>query len=91
MPDTANSGSSGGKALMRQTAMVLVLGVLGLGLLAGCWNEQVATTVRMGDVSVGQQLIDLQRALEAGAIDEEEHARLKSGLLDLSNLCGKDG
>lgn len=58
-------------------------------LLVGCWNENLATNVRMGDVSIGQQMIDLARALEQGAIDADEHARLKAGLMSLSELCGK--
>lgn len=58
-------------------------------LLVGCWNENLATNVRMGDVSIGQQMIDLARALEQGAIDAEEHARLKAGLMSLAELCGK--
>ena len=42
---------------------------IGLGLfisllLAGCFNGQ-NTHVRLGDVSLGQQLIDLKRALDA--------------------------
>ena len=52
-------------------------------LLAGCWNGQ-NTNVRLGDVSIGQQMIDLARALEEGAIDAEEHARLKAGLMALA-------
>ncbi|MCC5888578.1 MAG: hypothetical protein JJT88_19245 [Gammaproteobacteria bacterium] len=66
-----------------------IVAVVGTLLLAGCWNENVATNVRMGDVSIGQQMIDLARALEQGAIDAEEHARLKQGLMSLSELCGR--
>lgn len=74
--------AKGGRALKLITTGMLLL-------LAGCWNENVATNVRMGDVSIGQQLMDLARALEEGAIDADEHARLKAGLMSLSELCGK--
>lgn len=57
--------------------------------LGGCWNENVATNVRMGDVSIGQQMIDLKRALDEGAISEAEHARLRDALMNLSELCGR--
>jgi len=42
----------------------------------------------MGDVSIGQQMIDLARAMDEGAIDADEHARLKAGLMSLSEFCG---
>ncbi|TVS18653.1 MAG: hypothetical protein EA417_02640 [Gammaproteobacteria bacterium] len=57
--------------------------------LTGCWNENWANNVRLGDVSIGQQMIDLQRAREAGAIDDEEHARLREALMSLTEVCGK--
>ncbi len=56
---------------------------------AGCWNgENVA--VMLCDVSLGQQLIDLQRALDEGAIDEAQHARAQEALLSLTSACQDD-
>jgi hypothetical protein len=43
--------------------------------------------VRLGDVSVGQQLIDLKAALDEGAITAEEFAETKAALLALNALC----
>ena len=55
-------------------------------LLTGCWNGG-NTAVSLGDVSLGQQLIDLQAALEAQAINQEEYEDAKAGLLALGNAC----
>ncbi|MEX1025039.1 MAG: hypothetical protein WD226_08170 [Planctomycetota bacterium] len=52
--------------------------------LAGCFNSN-HESIDLGSVSVGQQLIDLQRALEAGAIDVEEYARLKDAIVELAD------
>lgn len=55
-------------------------------LLSGCWNGE-NVHVRMGDVSLGQQLIDLKTALDEDAITEKEYARTKQRLLALASLC----
>ena len=64
---------------------------IGLGLfisllLAGCFNGQ-NTHVRLGDVSLGQQLIDLKRALDEEAMTETEYLAAKEQLLALDALC----
>ncbi len=53
---------------------------------AGCWNGG-NTHVNFGDVSVGQQLIDLKSALDEGAISADEFAQTKATLLALNSLC----
>lgn len=55
--------------------------------LAGCWNGE-NIHLRMGDVSVGQQLIDLKRALDEEAIDAQEYERLKTALMQIADVCG---
>jgi hypothetical protein len=60
--------------------------LLTLVLLGGCWNGG-NTSVRLGDVSLGQQLIDLKRALDEGAMTAEEYEQTKQTLLKLNNLC----
>jgi hypothetical protein len=70
---------------MNRCCLVLVAA---LGL-AGCWNGE-NVNLRMGDVSLGQQLIDLQRAREAGAIDDEEYQRVRTALVAISALCEKE-
>ena len=54
--------------------------------LSGCWNGG-NTHVSLHGFSVGRQLIDLQAALETGAINEEEFEKAKQELLALSTLC----
>ena len=64
------------------------LAVVGaLIFLPGCWNSDNAKHLRLGDVSIGQQMIDLKSALDEGAITAEEHAELKGALMSLSSLC----
>ena len=63
----------------------------GMALLSGCGNIDNAQSIRLGDVSVGQQMIDLKRALEEDAITADEHAELKQALMSLSSLCGDGG
>lgn len=54
--------------------------------LGGCWNgENVHVT--MGDVSLGQQLLDLKSAFDQEAITEEEYSQTKQTLLALNSLC----
>jgi hypothetical protein len=57
-----------------------------VALLAGCWNGGNAH-VRLGDVSLGQQFIDLKRALDAGALTTSEYDETKTRLLSLAALC----
>ncbi|MEE4360951.1 MAG: SHOCT domain-containing protein [Pseudomonadales bacterium] len=70
------------KRFLAITGVVLALG--------GCWNGE-NMNIRMGDVSLGQQLIDLKRALDEGAIDKAEYERLKVQLMATADLCGEGG
>ncbi len=67
---------------MARFTLILLL----TALLAGCWNGG-NTHVRMGDVSIGQQLIDLQSAQAKGALSEQEYQDTKRTLLRLNELC----
>lgn len=71
----------GARALKRLFAVALAA-----GLLAGCWNGE-NIHLRMGDVSMGRQLIDLKAALEQGAITPAEHDRLKMAMMSLDVVC----
>ncbi|MEM1433835.1 MAG: SHOCT domain-containing protein [Pseudomonadota bacterium] len=51
-----------------------------LALLAACSNES-NTELHFGSVSVGQQLIDLDEAHKAGAIDDAEYQAAKRSVL----------
>ena len=67
---------------MLRTALSLAL----IALLSGCWNgENVA--ISLGDVSLGQQMIDLKLALESGAMTQAEYDEMKETLLALNSLC----
>lgn len=56
-------------------------------LLAGCYNGDV-NNIRFGDVSLGQQLIDLKSAVDGGAMSEDEYQEARAALLELSDACG---
>ena len=57
-----------------------------LALLAGCFNGG-NSNISLGDVSLGQQLIDLKRALDEDAITEDEYEAAKAQLMASMNLC----
>jgi hypothetical protein len=60
--------------LMGLTAVILLSGCLGLSIGGG-------TTNRGQNPTVGQQLIDLQKARDAGIITEAEHQTQKARVL----------
>lgn len=68
---------------MVERTVALLLTVL---LLAGCFNGG-NQAINLGDVSIGQQLIDLQRALDEGVISEQEFVDTKQRLLRLNAAC----
>jgi hypothetical protein len=74
---------------MRRVARTLSVGLAAL-VLAGCWNGG-NSNVRLGDVSLGQQLLDLDAAREAGVIDGAEFERLKAAMIELALACPDDG
>ncbi len=52
----------------------------------GCWNGE-NVQVRLGDVSIGRQLIDLKAALDQGAMTKAEYDRVRILLLSLGQVC----
>jgi hypothetical protein len=56
-------------------------------LAGGCWNGD-NDSINLGNVSLGQQMIDLKAALEQGAISRAEYDRLKGTLLSIDSVCG---
>jgi hypothetical protein len=54
--------------------------------LGGCWNGE-NTHFNFGDISLGQQLIDLKSALDAEAMTQEEYEKARQSLLALSSIC----
>lgn len=69
---------------MKHWQVWLLLSVVGLG---GCWNQGNNSHIELGDISLGQQLIDLKRALEAEALTPQEYESAKQSLLTLNALC----
>lgn len=55
-------------------------------LAGGCWNGG-NSNVRLGDVSLGQQFIDLKRAVDEGALTATEYEQAKARLLKLTTGC----
>jgi hypothetical protein len=77
----ADTSEPGGAMLYRTILISLTCFALG-----GCWNGE-NIHVSLGDVSLGQQLIDLKSALDQGAITPEEFDATKETLLSLNALC----
>jgi hypothetical protein len=65
-----------------QRLKISLLLVLSLGLSA-CFNENEEKRVVLGDVSLGDQLIDLKKAHEAEAINSAEYRQMRQGLIKL--------
>ena len=55
----------------------------------GCWNGE-NQSIHLGDVSLGQQLIDLKAALDADALTQEEYDTAHALLLSGADLCADD-
>ena len=64
----------------------ILLLIVSVFALTGCWNGE-NVHVQLGDVSLGQQLIDLKTALDTDAITDDEYEETKETLLALNNLC----
>lgn len=66
--------------MLKQLSIVLSGTALALGLVAcGSRTEVIAPTV---NVSIGQQLIDLKRARDSGAISQSEWESQKKKLIN---------
>ncbi len=61
--------------------MIVIAGLILTGALAGCGGDTVVTSPSTTSISQGQELTDLQRALDAGAINQKEYDKLKSVVL----------
>ena len=68
---------------MKKRFIPLLAGLLALALLTGCETHLGGgTTNKIEQPTVGQQLIDLQKAKEAGAINDAEYQAQKAKLLN---------
>jgi hypothetical protein len=67
---------------MMKTLMTAVA-VLGLALLGGCgWSVGASSTEQVQKPTVGQQLIDLQKAHSTGALSDAEYAKKRKEVVD---------
>ena len=68
---------------MKRLLMPVLIGLSATTLLTGCLNLQLGggTSSKAQTPTVGQQLIDLQKAKEAGAINESQYQAEKAKLL----------
>lgn len=68
------------RATMGHRGSVLIL-ALALALMAGCWGGGADVRNSNRSTTVGQELIDLQRAHEQGLIDDREYQRQRRRVL----------
>lgn len=69
---------------MKKLLIPVLIGLSAMTLLTGCLSIQLGggTTSRPQSVSVGQQLMDLQKAKDAGAITDAEYQAEKAKFLN---------
>ncbi|BEQ13963.1 SHOCT domain-containing protein [Desulfoferula mesophila] len=68
---------------MKTLYTMIFVAMFGLSIaLAGCGGADVQTQNTTTTVSEGQQLIDLQKAYEAGAITKEQYEQQKAKVLN---------
>jgi hypothetical protein len=68
------------------TARLIITAILALGL-SGCIDSMNGKSINLGEVSLGQQLIDLKAALDGGAVSADEYTTLKAQLISAVELC----
>ena len=66
------------KTTIFQSSTVLALGTLLLALHAGCGSTKVEN---QSNSSVGQQLMDLEKAHNQGIITDEEYEKMKKAIV----------
>ncbi len=69
---------------MKKTFIPLLTGLLAMTFLTGCLNLELGggTTTKAESPTLGQQLIDLQKAKESGVITDAEYQAQKAKLLN---------
>ena len=70
---------------MNPIRIAFVAAALGATLLAGCGSDQYVTVSGTTTISKGQELTDLQRALNEGAITQSEYDRLREKIMRRPN------
>ena len=70
---------------MLRTVMLFLV----LVTVSGCWNAE-NRIMHLGDISLGQQLIDLKHALDEDALTQDEYDTARAQLLRSADLCASD-
>jgi outer membrane murein-binding lipoprotein Lpp len=70
---------------MNPIRIAFAAAVLGAALLAGCGSDQYVTVSGTTTISKGQELTDLQRALNEGAITQSEYDKLRDKVMRRPN------
>lgn len=71
---------------MRKKHLLPCLALGGLTLVsAGCWGGGSTTYSETKTVTTGQELMDLKKARDTGAISESEYLRVRENIIKKSN------
>jgi outer membrane murein-binding lipoprotein Lpp len=70
---------------MPRTTLAFAAAALAAALLAGCGSDQYVTVSGTTTISKGQELSDLQRALNEGAITQAEYNSLREKIMRRPN------
>ena len=66
---------------MKHLLLSIVIGLSAMTLLTGCLNLQLGGGSKSESPTIGQQLVDLQKAKDSGAITDAEFQTQKAKLL----------
>ncbi len=67
--------------MKKLSAIILSILLISCIGLTSCGGGGAKTEIQRTDKTLGQELIDLQKAHEAGAIDKKEYEKAKKALL----------
>jgi len=85
----ANRVRNYGINMSLQTMQKFLLVLFVSFMLSACWNGG-NVHVSLGDVSLGQQLMDLKTALDEEAISDDEYRMTKESILALADGCEEE-
>jgi hypothetical protein len=77
----------GGEQMIQCNRFVKSVLLLLILLMSACVEEHNPRTLALGNVSIGQQLLDLKLALDARAISETEYKAVKEDLIASAKFC----
>jgi hypothetical protein len=66
----------------RQILIGALAAVMCVGSLTACGGGGARTTIQEKSVSTGQELMDLKRAFESGAMTEKEYEKARKAIIN---------